>query len=301
MANEVVKSRMGVFKSMMEAPSVQQQFNNALGENKNSFVASLIDLFGGDVSLQQCDPAKVVQEALKAAVLKLPITKSLGFAYVLVFNNSVKDEKGNWIKVATPTFVPGYKGYIQLAMRTGQYRTLNADVVYEGELKRKEKLTGFIDLSGEKTSDKVIGYFAHFELLNGFSKTLYVEVEDMAKHAKRYSPTLKAKKEVTVESLIILANQEVGAGSVGWLGNFEDMALKTCVRNLLSKYGYLSVEMMNVVSGDNEGEDGTVRRDEAIEDIRPKNLNIEDANFDEIPESETKQEETPKVDDGPGY
>jgi len=272
MSNEVAKTRVDALKAVMNAESVQQQFKNALGENSNSFVASLIDLYGGDVSLQQCEPSAVVREALKAAVLKLPIAKSLGFAYVIVFNNSVKDEKGNWVKVATPTFVPGYKGFIQLAMRTGQYRYLNADVVYEGELQKVNKLTGEVNFSGNKLSDKVIGYFAYFELLNGFSKTLYIPVEDMAKHAKRYSPTIKAKREVTIESLIILANQE-GGTAVGWLGNFEDMALKTCVRNLLSKYGYLSVEMMNAIEADNKSEPASVGEGEVQ---TPMTINIDD-------------------------
>lgn len=254
MSNEVAKTKMDVLKSVMNADSVQQQFKNALGENSNSFIASVIDLYGGDASLQQCEPKAVVMEALKAAVLKLPIAKSLGFAYVIVFNNSVKDDKGNWVKVATPTFVPGYKGFIQLAMRTGQYRYINADVVYEGELQKVNKLTGEVSFNGEKKSDKVVGYFAYFELLNGFSKTLYISLDDMCKHAKKYSPTIKNKKDVTVESLKILANQSMSSGGVGWLGNFEDMALKTCVRNLLSKFGYLSVEMVNAIESDHKSE-----------------------------------------------
>lgn len=289
MSNEVAKTRIDALKAVMSAESVQQQFKNALGENSNSFVASLIDLYGGDASLQKCEPSAVVREALKAAVLKLPIAKSLGFAYVIVFNNSVKDEKGNWIKVPTPTFVPGYKGFIQLAMRTGQYRFLNADVVYEGELQKVNKLTGEVDFSGKKTSDKVAGYFAYFELLNGFSKTLYISVEDMAKHAKRYSPTLKVKKEVTIESLVILANQS-GGTEVGWLGNFEDMALKTCVRNLLSKFGYLSVEMQNVIDDENKANDSQA----SDLPVPTTPINIDDIQVGEEVKEEVKQE-------GPDY
>ena len=95
----------------------------------------------------------------------------MGFAYIIPFNNSIK-VNGAWTKKKTPTFQLGYKGYIQLAMRTGQYRTINADVVYEGELQKVSKLTGEISFEGEKSSDKIIGYFCYFELLNGF-KTLY--------------------------------------------------------------------------------------------------------------------------------
>ena len=127
----------------------------------------------------------MVAQALKAAVLKLPITKALGFAYIVVFNNSVKQPDGSWMKVPTPTFMPGYRGYIQLAMRTGQYRTMNTDIVYEGEVQKVNKLAGEINFDGKKLSDKIVGYFAYFETLNGFSKTLYMTVEQMATHAKK--------------------------------------------------------------------------------------------------------------------
>ena len=172
-----------VLKSVLNAPSVQEQFSNALKEHKDAFVASIIDLYNGDTQLQACNPNQVVTEALKAATMNLPINRALGFAYIVVYNNSVRQPDGSWVKVPTPTFVPGYKGYIQLAMRTGQYRTINADVVYEGEVRKVNKLTGEIAFDGEKASDKIVGYFCYFELLNGFSKTLYMTVHDMAAYA----------------------------------------------------------------------------------------------------------------------
>lgn len=262
-AGQVAKKQRGVdlLKNMLNAESVQAQFKNALGKNSGTFVASVIDLYNGDKSLQQCEPKAVVMEALKAAVLHLPINKALGYAFIIPFNNSRKvkytDEQGvereRWEKVMEPTFQIGYKGLIQLAMRTGQYRTLNADAVYEGELRKVNKLTGEIAFDGERTSDKVIGYFCYFELLNGFAKTLYMTVEQMAMHAKRFSKGLK--KETTVESLISLAALPVSDSStVGWMGNFHGMAIKTVIRNLLSKYGYLSVEMQNAIADDYEGE-----------------------------------------------
>lgn len=262
-AGQVAKKQRGVdlLKNMLNAESVQAQFKNALGKNSGTFVASVIDLYNGDKSLQQCEPKAVVMEALKAAVLHLPINKALGYAFIIPFNNNRKvkytDEQGvereRWDKVMEPTFQIGYKGLIQLAMRTGQYRTLNADAVYEGELRKVNKLTGEIAFDGERTSDKVVGYFCYFELLNGFSKTLYMTVEQMAMHAKRFSKGLK--KETTVESLINLAALPVSdSNTVGWMGNFHGMAIKTVIRNLLSKYGYLSVEMQNAIADDYEGE-----------------------------------------------
>ena len=155
-----------ILKSMMNAESVQEQFKNALGKNSATFVASVIDLYNGDSNLQLCNPKQVVMEALKAATLHLPINKALGYAFIIPFKNSKKDEKGNWIKVYEPTFQMGYKGYIQLAMRTGQYRTINADVVYDGELRKVNKLTGEIAFDGERKSDKVIGYFLSGHIVN---------------------------------------------------------------------------------------------------------------------------------------
>lgn len=240
-----------MLKSVINAPSVQSQFGNALGEHKDAFVASLIDLYTGDKSLQTCQPANIVAEALRAATLRLPLNKALGFSYIIVFNNNVKNPDGTWTKVPTPTFIPGYKGYIQLAMRTGQYKTINADFVYEGELRKVNKLTGEIAFDGEKKSDKIVGYFCYFELLNGFSKTLYVSVEDMANYALRYSPSFKGKNKPQIEDLIKAAQTNQASTKVGWEGNFNDMGLKTVVRRLLSKYGYLSVEMQDAISKDN--------------------------------------------------
>lgn len=273
-----------LFKSIINAPSVQTQFNNALGEHKDAFVASLIDLFTGDKSLQTCKPQLVIAEALRAATLRLPLNKALGFAYIVVYNNSVKNPDGSWSKVPTPTFIPGYKGYIQLAMRTGQYRTINADYVYEGELRKVNKLSGEIAFDGEKKSDKIVGYFCYFELLNGFSKTLYVALEDMAAYAKRYSPSVG--KNTTIEQLIAKANDGIVSKKVGWEGNFNDMALKTVIRRLLSKYGYLSVEMQNAISKDVDEQEMSGRNELIAENANKQVINIDEGNF-EVVDTET--------------
>jgi len=270
-----------LLKSVIRAESVQQQFQNALGKHKDEFVASLIDLYTGDPQLQRCKPQAVVAEALRAATMRLALNKALGFAYIIVFNNSVKDPAtGQWTKVPTPTFVPGYKGYIQLAMRTGQYRTINADMVYEGELRNVDKLSGTIAFDGEKKSDKVVGYFCYFELLNGFSKVLYMSVEDMAKYALRYSPSFKGKEKPTFDALVKQAQSGQVSSEVGWKGNFNDMALKTVIRRLLSKYGYLSIEMMNVIAKDD---------DEAMSDRN--GLIAENANAEVLPADSATYEE----------
>lgn len=213
-------------KNILSAQSVQEQFKAVLAENAGAFVASIIDLYNTDKTLQMCDPKLVVMEALKAASLKLPINKQLGFAWIIPY----KDNKtGQYI----PTFQLGYKGYIQLCMRTGAYKCINADVVYEGELVKQDKLTGEIEIDPEKrTSDKKIGYFAFIETLNGFRKTLYMTVDDVIKHAKQFSKSYNNKNSV-------------------WATDFDAMALKTVLRLLLSKYGIMSVEMQRAYIEDN--------------------------------------------------
>jgi recombination protein RecT len=291
---QVAKRPIDRLKTALYAPSIQQQFENALRDHKDAFVASVIDLYNSDSGLQECDPNALILEALKAATLKLPINKALGFSYIVKFNNSVKQADGSWLKVPTPTFIPGYKGYIQLAMRTGQYETINADVVYEGELGRRDKLTGKINFDGEKKSDKIIGYFAHFELLNGFKKTLYVELDDIAKFAKRYSPSLKGDSKISVEGLKKLAGKD--PTGIGWSGNFDSMALKTVLRNLLSKYGYLSVEMQTVIADDIKA-DSENERDRTINTIDATVIDITN-----IPDQGNGNEQTAppaKADDEP--
>lgn len=297
--NAVVK-RIDVLKNMMSAPSVQEQFKNALEKNSGPFIASVIDLYNGDSNLQACEPKAVIMEALKAAVLKLPINKSLGFAYIVAYNNSVKDENGNWTKVMVPTFQMGYKGYVQLAMRTGQYRTINADVAYEGELRKVNKLTGEIAFDGDKTSDKIVGYFCYFELLNGFSKTLYMTIEQMASHAKRYAKGIK--KETTYESLLALANLPMTADSkiVGWMGNFHGMSLKTVIRLLLSKYGYLSIEMQEALEKDTDEDN---QQDEVHHGtgsgIQP--FNVKDVSFEDVTSSSSGNAAETNNEPDPGY
>ena len=138
------------------------------------------------------------------------------------------------------------KGYIQLCMRTGAYKYINADVVYEGELVKHDKLTGEIEIDPEqRKSDKKIGYFAFIETLNGFRKTLYMTVDEVTKHAEQYSKSYGNKNSV-------------------WATDFDAMALKTCLRLLLSKYGVMSVEMQRAYIEDST--DTVALADERIAD-----------------------------------
>ena len=284
-------------KTMLNAPSVQEQFQNALAENKDLFVASIIDLYNGDKSLQECNPSAIVQECLKAAVLDLPINRALGFAYIVVYKNKKKvtdpqTGRTDWIVVPTPTFIPGYKGYIQLAMRTGQYRTINADVIYEGELRTVNRLSGEVALDGKRISDKVVGYFCYFQLLNGYSKTLFMSVEEMAGYAKRYAPGIK--KETTVAQLIAKANDGIVSKNVGWEGNFNDMALKTVIRRLISKYGYLSIKMQSAIGHDADAEKrALIARNDTLQiaEAQPLDIDATNVSYEEV-DTETGEVKT---------
>lgn len=253
-------------RTLLSDEGVKKQFANALGDASAPFVASVMEIYSSDSSLLQCEPSSVISEALKAAILKLPIIKSLGFAYIVPF------KKNN---VMIPTFIPGYKGYIQLAMRTGQYKTINADKVYEGELNVVNKLTGEINFSGARKSDVVIGYFAYFELLNGFSKTLYVTKDDVIKHAKKYSKSYNSTASP-------------------WTTEFDAMSLKTVIRNLLSHYGYLSVEMMHAMADDNDDTPEDQRNDAVNQNTATKPV-VTDVAFEDVTgkESAPQQEEDP--------
>lgn len=229
MTKEIKKSQpnnVTLLSSLLNQGSVKGQLEAALKENAGAFTASVVELFASDKILQSCDPQKSMIEVLKAATLKLPLNKNLGMAYIVPF----KDRRtGEYL----PQFQLGYKGYIQLAMRTGQYRFLNADKVLEGQLKSQNPLTGEIDLTGEPISDEVVGYFAYMELLNGFSKAIYWTKAKVDAHANRYSASFKFNK-----------------GNSIWTSNFDEMALKTVTKYLLSTYGILTIDMVTGLSSD---------------------------------------------------
>lgn len=232
------------FHDVMNNNYYQSLLQNTLRENKGTFCTSLMELFSSDEKLMQCKPTDLMAEALKAASLHLPLNKQLGQCYILPFKN-----KG----IMTPTLVVGTRGYLQLAMRTGKYETINSDVVYEGELTGYDKVTGRLDLSGVRSSNVPVGYFAYFRMKNGLSKLLYMTLDEVCIYAKQYSPTVKFSDKTTAESLKKLALKQAAEGSgdgVGWYSNFESMALKTVLRRLLSKWGELSIESNDIINLD---------------------------------------------------
>ena len=265
------------FQAVMNNSYYQTLLQNTLKENKGTFTTSLMELATSDESLLQCNPNALMAEALKAASLHLPLNKQLGQCYILPFKNH---------GVLTPTLVVGTKGYLQLAMRTGKYETINSDVVYEGELKGYDKVTGNLDLSGIRTSNVPIGYFAYMKMKNGFSKLLYMSLDEVCLYAKQYSPTVKFKDGVTSETLKNLALKQAASGvsdGVGWYSNFESMALKTVLRRLLSKWGELSIENNDILNIDEAPSAEQQRDEEFAED---KKVIVVDAETGEINQPE---------------
>lgn len=248
-------------KTILNNDTMKQSFRNVLEENAGAFMASILELYQSDTALQECDPNKIILEALKAATLKLPINKQLGFAYIIPY-------KG------VPQFQLGYKGYIQLAQRSGQYRYINADVVYEGEQVTYDRITGMLMITGEATSDTPIGYFAYFQLLNGFEKCVYWTREKVEAHAKRYSKAWNRQNSP-------------------WHTSFDAMALKTVIRNIISKYGVMSVEFANAVAEDTSVEERI--EGEIVENANKTPLTIPEEVKPDDKEAAPPEEESPDV------
>ncbi len=272
-------SKLG-FKTLMSQPAMKKKFNDILHEKSDAFMGSLLTLVGGDDYLSKAEPMTIIASALKAATMDLPIDKNLGYAYIVPFNRKEKVGK-DWITHNEAQFILGYKGYIQLAQRSGQYKALNAIEIYEGQLIEWNPLTEEFQFDyNAKQSDRVIGYVGFFELLNGFKKTVYWTKQEVEahriKHAKGFDKT-----------------KLTGA----WKENYDAMAIKTVLRNMLAKWGILSVEMQNAVTSDKRVfrfdenndlvEEVTLNDAEPIEPERKEAEKVEDVSsaFDEYEET----------------
>lgn len=201
-------------KGMLESPAYKKKFEEMLGRKAAGFMSSIIAVTNNNNYLMKADPATVIGAAAQAAMLDLPINQSLGFAYIVPYKGAAQ-------------FQLGYKGYIQLAQRSGQYIDIGAKTVYEGELEYENRLLDKFKF-GNRTGDKVIGYLAYFRLTNGFEKMLFMTLDEMQAHAKKYSQNYKG-------------------GTDKWgLADFNVMAEKTVLKRLLSKFGPLSIESVQM-------------------------------------------------------
>lgn len=261
MANIVEQKKnqeISAFRNMLFSEGFTKKLQNTFGNEKmlNSFRNSMIELYSESYSsLKGYDQMLVAQEAYKAASLDLPLSRSLGCAYVAVFAQK-------------PTFVIGYKGLIQLAQRTGYYKFINADIVYEGELISKNKLTGEIVLDEDKrTSDKIIGYFAYIETVYGFKKALFWTKDKAIEHGKK-SPSWSNAK-------------------MPWQTHFDAMAIKSVLRHLIDKYGIKTTELAVALKAD--GDD--IHR-ESEENANTEDIDIIDNETGEIIDGEVVKDET---------
>ncbi|EMF0221218.1 recombinase RecT [Enterococcus hirae] len=285
-SNQVVDASKLGFKTLMSTPAMKKKFTDILHEKSDAFMGSLLTLVGGDDYLSKAEPMTIIASALKAATMDLPIDKNLGYAYIVPFNRKEKVGK-DWITHNEAQFILGYKGYIQLAQRSGQYKALNAIEIYEGQLIEWNPLTEEFQFDyNAKQSDRVIGYVGFFELLNGFKKTVYWTKQEVEahriKHAKGFDKT-----------------KLTGA----WKENYDAMAIKTVLRNMLAKWGILSVEMQNAVTSDERVfrfdknndlvEEVTLNDAEPIEPERKEAEKVEDVSsaFDEYEETANTDEQ----------
>lgn len=256
-------SKLG-FKALMNTPAMKKKFTDILHEKSDSFMGSLMTLVGGDNYLSQAEPMTIIASALKAATMDLPIDKNLGYAYVVPFNRSEK--VGNkWVKHNEAQFILGYKGYIQLAQRSGQYKALNALAIYDGQLIDWNPLTEEFTFDYKaKVSDEVIGYVGFFELLNGFKKTVYWTKQEIESHR------IKNAKGYDKEKL-----------SGAWVDNYDSMAIKTVLRNMLSKWGLLSVEMQSAITSDEKvfrvDENNDLVEETDLSDMEPMPQDLKEA------------------------
>jgi recombination protein RecT len=252
-------------KEYGRSPEIIERFAEIVGKhNAGGYVQSAILAVANNEALQKCTPQSIFASALRAATVQLLCEPSLGQAYLVPFKDKA-------------TFIIGYKGLYQLALRTGKYRFINVGPIYEGELVFEDRMTGEITLNGGRTSNTVIGYLASFQLTSGFSKSLYMTLDEIHAHADKYS-------------------KSVNYASSPWKTNRVEMERKTVLRLLLSRYGYIDPKDALAISEDPEANEALPEDEEVTiidGDSRTLNQVVEDLGFesDDEPEFEDEAED----------
>jgi len=247
MSNDLIKTPQNKIVQFAKSDTIKTRFNEVFNNlsKTNSFLTSLINIVNNSKSLQNCDYETVFGAALVAASLDLPVNPTLGFAYLLPYGSKCQ-------------LILGYKAYIQLAIRSGHYKSIHCSSVYEDELDYYNYLTGEIKFTDQETwnqrnneeDDKIVGYYSCFKLLNAFEKQFYMTINKVQKHAVKYSKSYTSTSSTNI-----------------WKSDFNSMALKTVVRQLLRKWGILSIEMQTALKSDS----GAIDMDENITyDDNPK-------------------------------
>lgn len=239
--NSLVKTQKQTFSAFLSTDAMKKKINEMVGGEKGQqFITAIISAVSTNPQLAECDHSTILSAALVGQALNLSPSPQLGQYYMVPFNDNKRG-----CKVAQ--FQIGYKGYIQLAIRSGYYKKLNVLAIKEGELVKYDALNEDIEvklIENEEEREKAptIGYYAMFEYLNGFRKTLYWTKKHMEAHAEKYSMGYKAHKGYTF-----------------WEKDFDGMAYKTMLRQLISKWGIMSVDMQKAMESDMAEikEDGT--------------------------------------------
>ena len=260
--NEIQVNQKPKFSVALKSDTYQNLINSTLREPKRAanFIANISTVVATNPALQECDAATILSAGLVAETLQLSMNQSLGHCYLVPFN----DNKNNR-KVAQ--FQLGYKGYLQLAMRSGNYKKINVLPIKEGELisydPLEEEIKVNISDSFDRENKKTIGYYAMFEYLNGFKKSIYWSFEKMMAHADKYSQAFSAKETTKIikdkqYKLVSYVDYRDGKYnkkdewlySSFWYKSFDDMAMKTMLRQLISKWGIMSIEMQKAYFDD---------------------------------------------------
>lgn len=247
------------FSVAINTKAYKALINNTLGdpERAKRFVASITSAVAVNSALQECEAGTILAGALLGESLNLSPSPQLGQYYLVPFNSKAKyDRNGNLLQPATTKaqFVLGYKGYIQLALRSGSYADLDVMEIKEGEYLGKDPATGkprfqFIEDDDVRDTLPVIGYMAYFEYLNGFRKVLYWTKTKMMNHADTYSPAYSASAHKKIMNGEI-ADKDMWKYSSFWYKDFDGMAKKTLLRQLISKWGIMSTELQTAYAND---------------------------------------------------
>ena len=248
-----------LMNSFMDRDGMRKRFDELLGKRAPQFISSIVSMVNADANMQQAfyeAPMTVIQSALKAATFDLPVDQSLGYAYIVPFKNYKKDIGK---KVMEASFILGWKGMHQMALRTGAYKTINVVDIREGELKHYNRLTeevevDFIENEDEREKKPVVGYLGYYRLVNGAEKTIYMSVGAIERHEKKFRKGEYQGK--------------------GWRDDWDAMARKTVYRILIGKWGIMSINYQSV-------EEGQKLADALVEDSQAEAAI--DAEYTEIP------------------
>lgn len=240
MSNIPAKTNKPKFSVAIQSDTYKNLINKTLGDKDRAtrFIASISSAVATNTDLQQCDAGTILSGALLGESLNLSPSPQLGQYYLVPFNKKVKGVDGDESYIKVAQFQLGYKGYIQLAIRSGQYKKLNVLAIKKGELIKYDPLNEEIEVNlmedeEERENAETIGYYAMFEYTNGFRKSLYWSKSKMEKHALKYSKGYSAHKGYTF-----------------WEKDFDGMAYKTMLRQLISKWGIMSIDMQQAVEKD---------------------------------------------------